>query len=113
MISLEKFYSEEDKQILRKIVELYSNKDFDEAIKLIHTKLEDLKVCHKKEEFYLKIELAGFLIDIGEEGRIKQAAQDGLKIIEDERENLNGIITEDSIEYNLGNKFNYLIIVIK
>ena len=74
-----------------------------ELLNLIHKRLDNLKVCQRKEEFYLKIELAGFLIDIGEEGRIKEATLEGLKTIELERENLKGIVTEDSIEYNLGN----------
>ena len=91
------------KKLCQKIVELYSKPAFKEAINLINKRLERLVLCTGKGDYYLKNELAGFLIDIGEAGRIKESVVAGLKIIEQERENIRGIITEGSIEYNLGN----------
>ncbi|MHB8336375.1 MAG: LA2681 family HEPN domain-containing protein [Ignavibacteriaceae bacterium] len=103
MSELEIFYSDCDKKLLKQIVAYYSNREFNKAILLINERLDNLKVCNKKEEYFFKIELAGFLIDIGEEGRIKKVALEGYKIIESERENIKEIITDGSIEYNLGN----------
>jgi tetratricopeptide (TPR) repeat protein len=113
MVSLENFYSEEDKKICHTIVNLYNNREFDKAIKIINSRLEELEKCLSKEDYYLKSELAGFLIDIGEEGRIKEAVVDGLKIIEQERENLNKIIKQESIEYNLGNAKSSIFKILK
>jgi hypothetical protein len=48
-------------------------------------------------------QLAGLLIDIGEEGRIEEASILGLRIFEENYDILKQIIKEHSIEYNLGN----------
>lgn len=103
MNCLYKYYSEVDKKLLEEITSLCNNRDSSLAIQKINKRLEKLSNCKKTEDYFLKIELAGFLIDIGEEGKIKQAALNGLNIIENEREKIKGIILESSIEYNLGN----------
>ncbi|MFH1852565.1 MAG: LA2681 family HEPN domain-containing protein [Candidatus Neomarinimicrobiota bacterium] len=103
MNKLSKYYSESDKKLVDEITILYNNRDYILATEKISKRLESLTNCKTREDYFLKIELAGFLIDIGEEGKIKQAALDGLQIIENEKEEIKHIILESSIEYNLGN----------
>lgn len=103
MNNLFEFYSEQDKILIKEIIKAINIKDYTTAIERIDKRLIELENCKNENEYYLKIELAGFLIDIGEEGRIKESAIRGMQIIESERENIKGIITEGSIEYNLGN----------
>ncbi len=97
------YFSDEDKELIRAIRSLYDQRNYDEAIEKITMKLESLSSCHTKEDSFLKMELSGSLIDIGEEGKIKEAAVQGLRIIEADKEDMRKFITESSIEYNLGN----------
>jgi len=103
MNNLIKHYSETDRKLIFEIEELYKTRNYDHALKKITDRLESLKVCKFKEEYYLKIELAGYLIDIADAGKIKEAAYKGLEIIENEKNNIKNIIVGSSTEYNLGN----------
>jgi hypothetical protein len=51
----------------------------------------------------LKAELAGCLVSIGTEGKIKEAVAQGLEILETERADLGAVLHPASYEYNLGN----------
>ena len=103
-----KHYSDADKKLVNEITKNNNQRNFYISLEIIKKRLESLQNCNTNGDLLLKIDLAGFLIDIGEEGGIKQAALEGLKLIEDERENIKGLISESSIEYNLGNAKNTL-----
>ncbi len=100
--------SETDEELIKDILSFIDNRSYDQAIQKIRLRLQSLSSCQTKEDCYLKIELAGFLIDIGEEGKIKQAALDGLEIMEAEKDGAKGVILESSMEYNLGNAYSTL-----
>lgn len=102
MDQLSKYFSVEDNELRKHILDLINSKRFEEALEIINDRLLLLNNCSSKVDHFLKSELAGFLIDIGEEGWQENAVLEGLTIIEKERENLKGIVTEESIEYNLG-----------
>lgn len=103
MDQLSQYFSVEDNELRKHILDLMNSVKFDEAIEIINNRLSLLNNCTSKADHFLKSELAGFLIDIGDEGSHENAALKGLSIIQEERENLKGIVTDESIEYNLGN----------
>jgi tetratricopeptide (TPR) repeat protein len=51
----------------------------------------------------LLAEIAGLLIDTGSEGKNEQGIKDGLSLLENNRQRLDGLVTAASLEYNLGN----------
>jgi len=102
MDQLSQYFSVEDNELRKHILDLINSIKFEEAIEKINNRLLLLNNCTSRSDHYLKSELAGFLIDIGEEGWQENAVLEGLTIIEKEREHLKGIVTEESIEYNLG-----------
>ncbi|MCK4641073.1 MAG: hypothetical protein KAU06_07030 [Candidatus Marinimicrobia bacterium] len=103
MDQLSQYFSVEDNELRKRILGLMNSIKFDEAIEIINNRLSLLNNCTSKADHFLKSELAGFLIDIGDEGGHENAALKGLSIIQEERENLKGIVSDESIEYNLGN----------
>jgi len=63
MNKLFNYYSDVDKELVREITSLYNNRNYYLAIQKIRMRLEDLSSCKTREEYYLKVELAGYLID--------------------------------------------------
>jgi len=66
-------------------------------------RLCEIKNTTTKNGYILKVKLAGLLIDIGEEGQIKEAIEEGIQTLENDRTHFSNFIHEGSTEYNLGN----------
>ena len=103
MSRLLEFFDESDKDLIKKLEELYHLGKYDLAYSKIKERLATLATCKTKNEYYLKLELAGFLIDIADLAHLEQAAIDGLLILTQERKNVKDIVPESSTEYNIGN----------
>jgi tetratricopeptide (TPR) repeat protein len=108
MTELSKYLSPKDNALIKKIVSLINGRKYDACMNLIHKRLTDNINISTQAGAMLKAELAGRLIDIGEEGRIERAVLYGLNILENDRNQLGKYIHEGSLEYNLGNAKNTL-----
>ena len=85
------------------IIELINNKNYLKATKKIYLKLEKINNSKKQKDIIDKAELAGLLINIGDEGLIKEVVEEGLAIIESNYDVFVKYISKNSLEYNLGN----------
>lgn len=103
MSRLLEFYHESDKCLIKKVEELFLRGEFDLAYSKIKERLATLETCKTKNDYYLKLELAGFLIDIADVAQLEQAAIDGLQILTQEKENVKEFVPESNTEYNIGN----------
>ena len=98
-----KYYSPEDSKIVQKIVELIDNRRYELAMELIYTRLKNIVDKENQSMVMLKYDLAGMLIDIGEEGRIEKAVINGIYILANDEDDFKKYFSEDTLEYNLGN----------
>jgi tetratricopeptide (TPR) repeat protein len=94
--------------LINQIELLLNERQFGKAKKIIYERLAKGIDIQDNDGATLKSRLAGFLIDIGEDSNDEDAVKEGLNIFESERTQLCQFITEDSIEYNLGNAYNAL-----
>jgi tetratricopeptide (TPR) repeat protein len=92
-----------DKSLIKKITSFLDNGKYNLALNLIHKRLSIRININQSYGAILKSNLAGLLIDIGEEGKIEEAILDGMKIFIKDRSSFCKYIDEGSIEYNLGN----------
>jgi len=90
-------------KLVHKIIALINERKYDNAMELIDNYLADNIDISTHQGTFFKAQLAGLLIDIGEEGIIEKAALDGLKIFENDRKDFRKYILEASLEYNIGN----------
>ncbi len=93
----------DDSILTKRVVLLIDERDFASAINLIHQRLSLGLNASEPGDAILKATLAGFLIDIGEEGGIEKAVLDGLKIYGQDCSSLKRFISEASLQYNIGN----------
>ena len=93
----------DDSLLFEKIICCMNQRDFRNAHDMVLKRLSEIKDSNKKYETFLKAKLAGLLIDIGEEGHIKNAIIEGIKTIHENRHDFSDFIHEGSTEYNLGN----------
>lgn len=103
MTDLDIYYCEENKKLKSKILSLINLREFSEAINLIREKIENIDESQTIENLYLKMQFAGFLIDIGSEGFIFEASINGLRIYLENEDMFRKITPEFYVEYNMGN----------
>lgn len=104
---------QEDLQFYLDICELMNNGAYDEAYSKVKSyDVSSLDIGTKRSTFLLG-ELSGLLVDIGAEGKIKQAVEDGLNLIDTYQNALRKVIAESSFEYNIGNAKKSLFDVIR
>jgi len=108
MNSLEKYHSDKDNLLISEIIDLINNSHHDKAIDIIKDRISNIGDNPTKKEIFLKTELTGFLIDIGNEGRNEIAADLGLKLLLELKEKIKGLIKWSSYEYNLANAYSNL-----
>ena len=96
-------FSQEDRSLLEKIESLTNQQKYSYAIKLINKRLEIMHDISIPNNAFLKGKLAGFLIDIGSEGKIEEPIKDGIDIYNKNYNIFIKFIHKSSIEYNLGN----------
>ena len=78
-------------------------RDFESAHTMAFNRLCEIKDTTTKNGYILKVKLAGLLIDICEEGQIKEAIEKGIQTLQNDRIHFSNFIHEGSTEYNLGN----------
>lgn len=93
----------EDQLLLEEIVVLIDHGNYDSALGLIRERLAQDLDASTLPGAYVKAKLASALIDIANEGCMEKAAKEGIYIYENDRDHFKKLITEASIEYNLGN----------
>ena len=93
----------EDEQLLRTATKLLNEYSYGEAQRLLNARITQGLTIDNPTGLTLLAEIAGLLIDIGSEGRNEQAITDGLALLENNRQHLEGFLTAASIDYNLGN----------
>src|ERR1035437_403709 len=91
-------YNESDKCLINKVEELYLQGKYVLAYSKIKERLATLETCETKNDYCLKLELAGLLIDIADVSLLEQAVIDGLQIITKEKENVKEFIPESTTE---------------
>jgi len=96
-------YDIKDSSLIEEIISHMNNSEYRMALDLIHKRLLNKIDINQRKGAFLKVDLAGFLIDIGSEGFIEEEIRDGLKIFEEDMDSFRKFITESSIEYNFGN----------
>ena len=96
-------YLMEDPSVLQKIVYLLDHRNFKDAHAECLNLLDEINETTTKHACILKAKLAGLLIDIGEEGKIKEAVLKGIHILDENRNQISKYIHDGSTEYNLGN----------
>ena len=92
-----------DRDLLDAATALRNRGEYDKASELLMQRV--VRGIDKSQQGRLALvaEAAGLLIDVGAEDHIERAIKQGLSLIEDNREGLDGFITTASLEYNLGN----------
>ena len=103
MSNLYKYLSSKDNKLVDKVISLVDIRKYDAAMDLIYQRLGEGIDIATQNGTMLKGELAGLLIDIGEEGLIEKATLNGLEILETNRNEFIKHMREYSLEYNLGN----------
>jgi LA2681-like HEPN len=88
---------------LDEITEMLDSGDFSSALLRARELLSGTFEASDKRSLFLRAEIAGFLITIGAEGKLKEPVEEGLNILESEREYLAPLLHPASYEYNLGN----------
>ena len=87
-----------------KINTLLDQRRYEDALQELDTQTEAF-IGNKNDNLFLLAEIAGSYITIGSESYNISAVNKGLSIFQDNRENLKTAVTEDSIDYCLGNGF--------
>lgn len=101
-----KWFSKEDNNFRKTIIALLNDCKYQEAENNLYNKIAELSSLNnnsKKSNILMLAEIAGFLIDIGDEGLCANALKRGFDIINSNINILKSIICEGSLEYNLGN----------
>jgi len=83
---------------------LLDQRRYDDALRELNTQNE-IFIDNKKADLFLLAEIAGSYITLGSESYNITSVKKGLSIFQDNREILMTAITEDSIDYCLGNGF--------
>ncbi len=76
--------------------------EYEEAKRAILERLKEIE-AYKERNILLLAEIAGFLIDIGNEHMDSEAAETGVSILEENRSLFKEQLTDTSYYYNLGN----------
>lgn len=92
-----------DREFLKNATQLLNKRLYVQAEELLNARTAQGITTDRPEGLLLLSEIAGFLIDVGSEGRIEGAINKGVALIEHNRARLDGLVTPASIEYNLGN----------
>ena len=103
MKDINQIFSHADVKYINDIEWLINSQEYTNAIKMINNRLSEIGKSKTQYAILFKSKLAGFLIDIGEEGNIVSAAENGLKIFEEEVVTFQKYLWIGSIEYNMGN----------
>lgn len=93
----------QDSLLIEKIIKLQDSGDFQSAKQLVYERLSNGLSLSEPHDILMKFNLAGMLIDIGNESYDEQTIDDGLNIIEKDRAIFCQHVTESSLEYNIGN----------
>jgi hypothetical protein len=97
------YYSKENKKLKNNILYLMNTGKYTSAMDLIRKKLETIQNDFSIEALYIKMQFAGFLIDIGTEAFIFEASINGLKIYLEYETIFRKMTLEFYVEYNFGN----------
>jgi tetratricopeptide (TPR) repeat protein len=92
-----------DEQLLTTATALIDQRLYTEAQTLLYARIAQGLTIDNPTGLMLLGEIAGHLIDLGSEGHIEQAINDGLALLENNRKHLSGLVTSASLDYNLGN----------
>lgn len=92
----------------QELTELINQQHYKGAIDKIHNQLIEAEKRKEREKYFLQADLAGFLIDIGEEGKIEKAAIEGLNILKRGEKQIKKYVWDDSYFYNIGNAYDTL-----
>ena len=103
---------EKEQELIRDIELLYHKGNFDKAIELINNRLSETIDISNKQGAWLKAELAGDLIDIGDASHKPMPIHTGLRIYEQDRDEFAKHARETSIDYNIGNGYSSLFRVL-
>ncbi len=98
-----------DGQLLITATELLNQRSFKQAQQLLNDRTQEGLTIDNPAGLMLLAEIAGLLIDIGSEGRIEQAINDGLLLLESNHRHLDGFMTTASLHYNFGNAKSALV----
>ena len=113
MEDIDHIFSKTDRNYIDEIECLINAQKYVNAIKKINNRLSKIGKSKIPKAILLKSKLAGFLIDIGEEGNIESAVRNGLKLFEEEKDSFQKYIWLGSIEYNIGNAKSTLFKIIR
>ena len=83
------------------------NRKYSEALIELEFQIEEY-VRQKKDDLFLLAEIAGSFISLGSEAYNRDSVNKGIKIFVDNKDILKGKVTEDSIDYCLGNGYHAL-----
>lgn len=92
-----------EKQLFNKLSQLLNTEKFNDAIELIDQTFKSVSIGTGADSLRLKIELYGFLIDIGCEGQNENVLHEAIKFFEANEEQILSCITKSSYYYNLAN----------
>jgi hypothetical protein len=92
----------EDEQLLQTATALLNNRSYEDAKQLLDARVAKGLNTADSGGVLLLARIAGLLIDIGSEGHLEEAIQDGLALHENHREHFNGLFTPASAEYTKG-----------
>jgi len=92
-----------EKQLLNKLNQLLNEEKFDDAIKLIDETFKSVSFGTAAESLFLKLELYGFLIDIGCESQNENVLHESIKFFEANEGQILTCISKSSYYYNLAN----------
>jgi hypothetical protein len=92
-----------ENQLYSKLNQLLNEEKFETARELIEDTFKTISFTEFKESLFLKVELFGFLIDIGCESQNEKDLLDAIEFLESNEEQLLPHITKASYYYNLAN----------
>lgn len=92
-------------ELNKRIISLLNNSKYDDALKELESQISILS-DEDEENISLLAEIAGSYISLGSETLNIQLVEKGISLFENNRERLKAEVSEDSIDYCLGNGFN-------